>query len=106
MQTLHTLPSELSIYTVGELHPQWLAWLAEEGADETLAIHGGGVEQADAAGVQLLLALAASLKKRGTALALHDASPALQQACSALGLADWAASVATTLAISDRQGHS
>ena len=88
--TPRALPAELSIYTVGELHPQWLAWLSEDLGGQPLVLDGGPVEQADAAGVQLLMALTAALNKRGSTMAMHDASPALLQACSALGLAEWA----------------
>jgi ABC-type transporter Mla MlaB component len=81
------LPAELTIYTVGELHPQWLAWLAA--SEPVAAVTGECVDQVDAAGLQLLLALQRALANKGHSLALHDPSTALQAACQALGLQDW-----------------
>jgi anti-anti-sigma regulatory factor len=89
----HTLPAELTIYTVAELHQPWLQWLAE--TDDTLrcAVDASAVEQADAAGVQLLLSLHAALHRQGRALVLEDPSPPLLAACDSLGLSHWARSV-------------
>lgn len=89
MDTL-LLPTELSIYTAAELHPQWLAW-AGHGAlagREALA-DGQAVDQVDGAGVQLLLALQRCLAARGCTLRLHTPSHPLREACAALGLAGW-----------------
>ena len=89
MSTL-LLPAEMSIYTAAELHPQWLAW-ATEGlgpAAEALAV-GETVDQVDGAGVQLLVALQRCLAARGCTLRLKAPSHALQEACTALGLAAW-----------------
>ena len=83
------LPAELTIYTAGELHPQWLAWLAAN--DTAAAVEADAVDQVDAAGVQLLLALQRALAGRGRPLALHNPSAALQAACAALGLQGWLA---------------
>ncbi|KPF47867.1 hypothetical protein IP87_21280 [beta proteobacterium AAP121] len=83
------LPAELTIYTVGELHPQWLSWLARN--DPAAAVAGDAVDQVDAAGLQLLLALQRALADRGRSLALHDPSSALREACQALGLQAWLA---------------
>lgn len=88
------LPSELTIYTVGELRPQWLTWLAEFGepdADEALpvqvcAVDAAGVDQVDAAGVQLIVALSQALSRRQQVLRLINASGPLNSACEALGL--------------------
>lgn len=83
-----SLPAELTIYTVGELHPQWLAWLATQvGADvpADVVVEGAAVDQVDAAGVQLLMALSRSLANAGRALSLVDASPVLTHACEVLG---------------------
>jgi anti-anti-sigma regulatory factor len=87
----------LTIYTVAELHPQWLMWLTAADEDEHCVVDATAVEQADAAGVQLLLSLHAALQRKGRALALHDPSPALLSACEALGLSNWAAAVQRTL---------
>lgn len=89
MDTL-LLPTELSIYTVAELHPQWLTW-AGQGAlagREALA-DGHAVDQVDGAGLQLLLSLQRCLANRGCALRLQGASHALREACAALGLTGW-----------------
>ncbi len=99
-----TLPAELTIYTVAELHPQWQRWLADTGdnatatpqADDRCTLDAADVEQADAAGVQLLLSLSAALEAQGRGLHLHAPSAALLAACEALGLADWAARLQAT----------
>ena len=83
-----TLPAELTIYSVGELHPAWLAWVAAGGR----CVDGSAVDQVDAAGLQLLLSLAHSLEARGTPLQLSGASRVLEDGCAALGLASWLAS--------------
>jgi ABC-type transporter Mla MlaB component len=83
------LPAELTIYTAGELHPHWLAWLATNEA--TSAVEADAVDQVDAAGMQLLLALQRALAERGRPLALHSPSAALRDACAAMGLQGWLA---------------
>lgn len=94
MTTPRSLPSELTIYTVGELRPQWLAWLADppaadaaEADDSAFAVDAAAVEEVDAAGVQLLLSLQRSLVNRQQALRLVAPSRTLATACTALGLA-------------------
>jgi len=54
-------------------------------------VDGSAVDQVDAAGLQLLLALARSLQARGTPLRLAGASRVLEEGCAALGLAGWLA---------------
>ncbi len=52
---------ELTIYAVGELHPQWLrpGWRASSAdAADAWAVDAAAVGEVDAAGVQLLLSLA------------------------------------------------
>jgi ABC-type transporter Mla MlaB component len=96
---VRALPAELTIYTVAELHPQWLKWLAttgDAGDAEGCVVDAAAVEQADAAGVQLLLSLSSALQRQGRALQLRAPSTALLAACEALGLADWAASLQAT----------
>ena len=84
------LPSELTIYAVGELHPQWLAWLnatRESGrADATCEVDAAAVDEVDAAGVQLLVSLANALATSRLTLQLVDASGPLVRACDALGV--------------------
>ena len=84
-----SLPAELTIYTVGELRPQWLAWLAGLGATEApveATVDGSAVDQIDAAGVQLLVALSRSLTAAQRSLQFVNASEVLMGACEALGL--------------------
>lgn len=83
------LPAELTIYTVGELHPQWLAWFREGSQSAPLDVNAAGVEQVDGAGLQLLLSLVGAASDRGRALRIQDPSEALRQGCLALGLGDW-----------------
>lgn len=87
----HTLllPAELTIYTVGELRPQWLTWLGRLGADDSSVeapVDGSAVDQIDAAGVQLLVALSRSLAAAQRSLQFLNPSPVLVSACVALGL--------------------
>ena len=84
----HALPAELSIYTATETHAQMLHWVDEAGADGTgpWPLQADAVAQADAAGLQLLLALQHSLQARGRRLLLVQPSAPLRHACSSLGL--------------------
>lgn len=84
------LPQELTIYTVGELHPQWLAWMRSSPDEATTgAVDASAVDQVDAAGVQLLVALDRALAARGAPLQLQGTSAVLAQGCDAIGLAAW-----------------
>jgi anti-anti-sigma factor len=83
------LPAELTIYTVGELHPQWLAWLQQGAASAPAEVQAEAVEQVDGAGLQLLLSLARATTERGRALRLLAPSEVLRTACASLGLTDW-----------------
>ena len=94
MTPARSLPSELTIYTVGELRPQWLAWLADTPAisatlatDDSFPVDAAAVAEVDAAGVQLLISLQRALSVRHQALRLVAPSRALATACTALGLA-------------------
>jgi ABC-type transporter Mla MlaB component len=82
-----TLPSELTIYTVGELAPQWRAWLSADAGDTQgrLCVHAQAVSEVDAAGVQLLLSLANTLQAQARHLQLLQPSASLSAACQALG---------------------
>lgn len=79
------LPAELTIYTAGETRPQWLAWLAANDA-EALQVDASGVAEVDAAGVQLLVALARALEAQQRGLRIEQPSAALRGACERLGL--------------------
>lgn len=84
-----SLPAELTIYTVGELRPQWLNWvagLADTDAPVEAPVDGAAVDQIDAAGVQLLVALSRSLTAAQRSLHFVNASQVLASACEALGL--------------------
>ena len=96
MTTTRTLPAELSIYTVGELKAQCLAWLGESPVDseaggEHWPLDASAVDQIDAAGVQLLVSLSHTLARQEQTLHLLQPSAVLSEACAALGLADWLA---------------
>jgi len=88
-----SLPSDLSIYSVGELRPQLLVRLKGDQNDatmgatlpESLRLEAASVEDVDAAGVQLLLSLANSLALAGRKLQLVNPSVALSRACAELG---------------------
>ncbi|WP_374564739.1 STAS domain-containing protein [Ideonella sp.] len=89
------LPAEITIYTVGELHPQWLAWLGQlspaSPPGEVAEVQAAAVDQVDAAGLQLLLSLQRALAALGRRCWLRDASAVLGAGCAALGLSDWLA---------------
>jgi anti-anti-sigma regulatory factor len=79
------LPRELTIYSVAELRPAWLNWLAAPD-DAPRCADGAAVEEVDAAGLQMLIALDGSLSQQQQQLRLINASATLQAACQALGL--------------------
>lgn len=79
------LPRELTIYSVGELRPQWLEHLGSDVADETMDADGAAVEEVDAAGVQLLVSLSRALQQDQRRLHVRQPSAALAAACAALG---------------------
>ena len=86
------LPAELTIYTVGEQHPRLLALVtalrshdASAADDACLTLQADRVAEIDAAGVQLLLSLANTLKAESRSLRLEHPSAALRAACEALG---------------------
>jgi phospholipid transport system transporter-binding protein len=85
------LPAELTIYTAAENRTAWLAWLAGEGDaaghDAVCRIDAAAVDEVDAAGVQLLVALAHSLARQQSRLQLTQPSQPLRDACQDLGVA-------------------
>jgi anti-anti-sigma regulatory factor len=94
--TTHSLPAEVTIYTVGELKGQCLAWLGESTAEgdtggDHWPLDASAVDQIDAAGVQLLVSLSHTLQQQGQPLLLQQASAVLVDACAALGLGEWLA---------------
>lgn len=81
------LPAEVGIYTAAELRTQWLARLGDlPPGGAAVELDGSGVEQFDAAGAQVLLALAHALKAHGASLTLAGASRTLADGCRVLGL--------------------
>lgn len=94
MTSPRMLPSELSIYTAGEVKDQCLGWMAEgthgHGTEaEGFRLEAGAVDLVDAAGVQLLVSLSHSLANQSSRLCLALPSATLTEACVALGLSDW-----------------
>ncbi len=87
MSTPLQLPSELTIYTVGELREGWAAWLAALDPGQAQApADAAAVSEVDGAGLQMLLALSRSCAARAQPLVLQQPSATLQAACAALGL--------------------
>lgn len=84
------LPAELTIYTAAETRAAWLGWLAgETGLDEPVcAVDASACDEIDAAGLQLLVALAHSLARRERRLQLLQSAAPLRAACNELGLAE------------------
>jgi anti-anti-sigma regulatory factor len=88
------LPAELTIYTAAETRDAWLAWLAGDAAQAAAAeplcpVDASGCDEIDAAGAQLLVALAHSLARQQRQLQLQQPSTPVRAACHDLGLADW-----------------
>ncbi len=92
MTSTHTLPAELTIYHVAELHPEFKSWL-QAPPEPCLEVHAQNVAEVDAAGIQLLLSLQNSLSKQNRRLALLQPSPALVSSCQALGTQGLLASI-------------
>lgn len=95
------LPAELTIYTAAETRADWLNWLADRAAgtgdaDPMCAADASGCDEIDAAGAQLLVALAHSLAQQQRRLQLQHASTPVRQACRDLGLAAWLLADAST----------
>ena len=85
MHTHHRLPAELTIYGIVELRTQWLALVDEDESAGVLRMNGAAVNNVDAAGVQLLLALSRYLTSKSRSLQIVDASSPLSQACGVIG---------------------
>jgi anti-anti-sigma regulatory factor len=81
------LAEELSIYTVGGLRAEWLAWL--DAQRDAARIDAAAVGQVDAAGVQLLASLVRALEARAIGWHLFDVSGPLSDALRTLGLHAW-----------------
>jgi anti-anti-sigma regulatory factor len=77
------LPNELCVPAVAALRLDCLEWLDAQDADEL--VDASQVDEVDAAGVQLLVALSRSLASRGRHLRLQAPSGPLRDACRTLG---------------------
>ena len=81
-----TLPADLTIYAVAELHGRCLAWLGDGDIDDpVLSLDASAVAEVDTAGVQLLASLFDTLARRDRRLRLDQPSSALSRPCSQLG---------------------
>lgn len=89
MSQAFELPAEMTIYSVAETRDILLAWVTEQSAKASkgLEISGAKVAEIDGAGLQLLSALSHLAQP----WCLRDPSPAIANACAALGLDDWLA---------------
>jgi len=85
MTSTLNLPSELTIYAVAELRPQWLAWMAAAD-DDALCADAADVSEIDGAGLHLVLSLARALERDGRTLAVQNPSATFDAACRTLGL--------------------
>jgi anti-anti-sigma regulatory factor len=86
--TTFRLPPELTIYTVDDTRHALTAWLATLCPRSTpWRLDAAGVAEADAAGVQLLLAISRSASLAGARLHLESPSHALCRASEQLGIA-------------------
>ena len=88
MQEPLSLPAELTIYSVGEWAPRLRAHLTgrvDDGCLDSLRVEADAVREVDAAGVQLLLALANTLAREQRVLQFVAPSAPLARACAALG---------------------
>lgn len=94
MTTPLALPSELTIYSLGALKALWLDSLPKPPRSRRPLSHeasawpveSSAVNEVDAAGIQLLLALASALKARRRTLQLVNPSGPLITACMSLGV--------------------
>jgi anti-anti-sigma regulatory factor len=77
------LPNELCVPAVAALRLACLEWLDAQDADEL--VDASRIDEVDAAGVQLLVALSRTLASRGRPLRLQAPSDALRDACRTLG---------------------
>ena len=93
-ETALRLPAELTIYTAAETRGAWLTWLAGDAAgsadlghdDRLCLVDGSACDEVDAAGLQLLVALAHSLARQHRRLVLQQPADALRKGCAELGL--------------------
>lgn len=85
----YALPAELGIYTVAQVRRGLADALDAVGSrpGAVLAVAADRVDQVDGAAIQLLVVLAAELRRRGMRLQLVDPSATLERAVRRLGVA-------------------
>jgi anti-anti-sigma regulatory factor len=81
------LPAELTIYTVADARPRWLAALDASPGPAPFRLGASSLREIDGAGVQLVASLERALRLRSRALHVVGVPPALRAACEGLGLA-------------------
>ena len=84
-----TLPPALTIFTMAECHPVLMGWLEpgpQEDPHAPVHVDASTLVEVDTAGVQLLVALANALGRRGRRLVLDQPGAALQAQCEVLGI--------------------
>ena len=92
MTAAHTLPSELTIYTVAEVHQHFMQLVNSRSQSSTadeqkdMVFKASAVAEVDAAGLQLLLSLSRYLAARDEHLVLSEPSECLIKACNMLRL--------------------
>ncbi len=90
MNTSLSLPSDLTICNVRALHADWHSGLADDpqprAAGFQFRVRADLVDDVDAAGIQLLLALRSSVQALGGTFVIVDPSTPMVAACTALGL--------------------
>lgn len=101
------LPGDITIFGAAALKSQLSGWFATVSAhegnsgddDSPVLVDAGAVAEADAAGVQLLVAFSKSLAAHGRSLRIVNAGSLLDGACRTLG-------VGTLLMVDDNAGAS
>ena len=73
------LAGELTVRTVAAARDELVAWLDGVPEGEAVTLDLGAVDEVDTAGLQLLVAVAASLGARGGSLRLDPVSPAVTE---------------------------
>lgn len=83
------LPSELTIYAVGDLRSVLVEWLHM--GDAPWQVNAAHLTEVDGAGIQLLGSVAQTLASQGQghSLRIVNAPQALRRACDVLGCTSW-----------------
>lgn len=94
MSASYSLPSELTIYAANAVRTTFQEWVrqlpkgrrAKARPDKPLVVDAANVMEIDAAGLQLLIALARSVAVKKHRLELSQPSQTLRNACTTFGL--------------------